>query len=109
MCNRKLYMGSKSQWKSVELKIARMFGSERSGPTGRNDADVKHETLAIEVKSRASIMSVPEKHLLQAERNAKGRIPMVVIHHDNCRYGREHVIMRLDDVINLLKEAGHLE
>ena len=73
-----------SRWKAIELHICRLFGGERSGPTGRMGPDGKGtEPFALEIKHGAAA-PVPmwlQEAMKQAERNAPpGMLPTVVLH-----------------------------
>jgi len=77
-------------WKATERFWARIFGEERSGPTGRNDCDTTRDTLniGIEVKhyKKAIVRNVD---IAQAERNAvRVGLPWALILHPK---GKQHL------------------
>ena len=67
-------------WKAAERRIAAMLGGLRVGPSGTNTPDVTTSILAVEVKTRKSLPAWLKNALDQAERNAGGKLPVVVLH-----------------------------
>ena len=96
-------------WKRIERLILACYGMVRTGPLGKEKADGLNDFLAIEVKSRKNVMSTVEKFLQQAERNDEDLIPIVIYHWNHCRMGKQHVIMRMDDHVELCRRAGYIE
>lgn len=69
---------ARTRGKRWELEIAKALGTKRTGPTGMDDADVVSETLGIEAKALARLQFRRE-HWEQCKRNAKGRVPALLI------------------------------
>src|SRR5262245_32932694 len=79
------------RWKSLELQLAKRLGGERVPVTGRTRGwapDVRHQWLAIEVKSRKSALTIIATMLDQAvkaaewyKRRGEGeRLPIGIYH-----------------------------
>lgn len=93
-----------STWKSVERKIAKIFGVERTGPLGDGVPDCISDPFAVEIKHGAAA-PVPKwlsEAMDQAERNAPGRLsPVVVLHPKGWRIEDSLVVMRLSEFRDL--------
>lgn len=64
---------SGKRWKVHELRVCRMFGGERSGPTGATGCDCTREAAyAIQHKLGYGGWQLPAKWLTQATRDAEG-------------------------------------
>lgn len=72
------HKNARTRGKVFERQVAKDLGTKRTGPTGMDDADVVHETLGIECKALARLQFRRE-HWEQAKRNAKGRVPVLLI------------------------------
>jgi hypothetical protein len=74
-------------WKRAELRVAKLFGTTRTGPTGRDDNDIKHALLAVEVKRRKALPKWALDCLEQARtgRNAAGKTPVVIMFGERMR------------------------
>lgn len=70
-----------STWKAAERRVAKVFGGQRTGPTGRDDNDITHPLLAIEVKYRRSLPAWALQCLQQARsgRTAAGKTPVTIL------------------------------
>lgn len=69
---------AKDRGKNWEREVAKDLGTTRSGPTGKNDADVISERWGVECKALQSLQ-IRETHIQQAIKNAGDRpwvIPM---------------------------------
>ncbi len=86
-------------WKAAERRVAKAFGSTRTGPTGKDDSDVTHPLLAIECKYRSSLPAWATDCLAQARagRNAAGKIPTVILLGKFMRITDGLVVMRVAD------------
>lgn len=89
-------------WKAAERHIARRFGTQRSGPSGRNIPDVVTGALSIEVKTRRSLPAWLHDALAQAERNARpDTLAVVVLHQIGSRYDDDIVVMSMESFAQL--------
>jgi len=83
-------------WKMAERRVAARFGTQRTGPQGRNTPDVVTSDLSIEVKTRRSLPAWLHEALAQAERNAQlGTLPVVVLHQVGTRYDDDMIVMSM--------------
>lgn len=103
-------MGSRN-WKYVELKHARMFGTERIGPTGMDMPDWVTPVFAGETKSSKRIpgwlyemldQSTDNELRYRLKNDIPKLIPIVVLHQDGDDYGRDVVIMELESFVKEL-------
>lgn len=75
-------------WKNVERRIARSFGTERtplSGGASRHTlSDTLHKAYYIEIKHRARIpfMATYKEAVTNAKK--EGKTPMVIFHQKHC-------------------------
>jgi len=80
----------------AERRVAARFGTQRTGPQGRNTPDVVTSDLSIEVKTRRSLPAWLHDALAQAERNAQlGTLPVVVLHQVGTRYDDDMIVMSM--------------
>ena len=90
-------------WKSVERKLASIFGGKREPITGRqrgSTPDVSHEWLSIEVKHREKLPQWLYDALDQAEKSRKdGQIPIVILHQKGMRHVNELILMKLGEFV----------
>jgi len=93
---------SNKTWKAVELKICRMLGGDRTGPTGRDTSDCVHPWLGVEIKTRKRVPGYIRDWVEQAKSNIKlpGRLPIVVWHQTGDRYTDALVLLRLGDFLD---------
>jgi len=100
-------------WKAVERAIGRYLHTDRTGALVQDNADLHSDIFSFEVKSRKNPMKTLVRHLGQAKRNAmkggRSRIPVVIIHPDNGRHERDHVIMELKDFKYMAEKAKMLD
>ena len=84
-------------WKSAEMRVARLFGSERTGPTGRDDNDFIHALIAPEVKYRKSLPFWALTCLEQARtaKSAAGKVPCVFMLQRGMRLRDGLVVMTI--------------
>ena len=98
-----------STWKSIELKICRMFGGERSGPLGKDTCDcIDTDPFGIEIKhgSNAPLNKLLKAHMQQAHDNCPpGLVPTLVLHPKGIPLGKSWVCFELDDFLSSF-EAG---
>lgn len=69
---------ARTRGKVWERQVAKDLGTKRTGPTGLDHSDVVHDTLGIECKALARL-GFRREHWEQCKRNAKGRVPVLVI------------------------------
>lgn len=90
-----------SAWKHTERSVARLVDGKRNGNTGSNSADVETATLAVEVKHRASLPAWLLDAVQQAQRNADGKTPIVVLHRAGQRHTGDLVVATMSDFLAL--------
>ena len=84
----------KQTWKAVERKVAKEFGTQRTGPQGRAVPDVITGQYSIEVKTRKTLPAWLHEAMGQAERNAvEGTEPVVVLHQIGQRHDDDMVVI----------------
>lgn len=68
-------------WKTLELRIARMWGGTRTGPVGRDGPDVAGVPLAIQIKRTGNTTGgIKGAWINQAKRDGKkARMPWVLV------------------------------
>lgn len=88
-------MNGRRRGKDHERAVARRLGGTRIGVTGRAGCDVAVQDFAIECKERASLPAWLVGAAEQAERNAGGRMPVVILHQFGEHHARDLVVMRL--------------
>ena len=88
-----------SAWKAAERRVARVFGGQRTGPTGRDDNDITHPLLAIEVKYRKTLPAWALACLQQARtgRSATGKTPVSILLGRGMRVGDGLLVLRVAD------------
>jgi hypothetical protein len=98
--------GGVTNWKHAERRVAKAFGTTRTGPTGRDDSDLTHPIAAIEVKYRKALPAWALACLEQARtgRTAAGKVPMVVMLGRGMRITDGLVVMRVADFQELFGE-----
>ena len=84
-----------STWKHSERMIAKLLGGMRTGSNGESRRDVEHPHWSIEVKHRKVLPQWLHDAMGQAEREADGRVPIVVLHEKNQQYEESYVVIRL--------------
>ena len=82
-------------WKHCERMVAKLLGGVRTGNNGESRRDVEHPHWSIEVKHRQKLPAWLHSAMEQAETEADGRVPIVVLHEKNLKYEESYVIMRL--------------
>lgn len=95
------HKNARDRGKTWEREIAKALNTKRTGPTGLNDADVIHPTLAIEAKALARL-GFRREHWNQAKTNAKGRVPVLLI--KELHTGERIAILPYDYFIKLHTE-----
>lgn len=86
--------------KKAEKAVAEIMGGVRVGIMGGED--VSCGKFSVEVKSRKKFTA--EKWFLQSCKNAKGKIPIVVIHVTGKHHDNDYVMMRLKDFMEVTNE-----
>lgn len=90
-------MSGDTNWKRLERKVARKFGTERSW---KDLADAHTEKYCIECKYRSALPKWLKGAYEQAEGNAKeGQVPVVVLKEKHQR--GEFILLDLDDFLEL--------
>ena len=69
---------ARNRGKVWEREVAKDLGTKRTGPTGMDDADIIHYTLAVECKAYGRI-AFRAADWQQAKDNAKGKVPILAI------------------------------
>ena len=95
-------------WKSAELRLAKALGTERTGPTGRDDNDVKHPYLAVECKYRQKLPKWALDCLEQARtgKTAAGKLPIVVLLEKRMSLEDGIVVLRFADFMDLWRKSA---
>jgi len=86
--------------------IAKLLGGTRTGANGESRRDVEHPHWSIEVKHRKVLPQWLHSAMGQAEREADGRIPIVVLHEKGLKYDESYVIIRM---LNFNKETNYVD
>ncbi len=91
-------INSRAKGASYEREVGGALGLDRELTQCREGGgDLEHPALAIECKRRARVVNIP-KAMAQAEKSAKGRIPVVIHRVDRAE---SLVTMRLSDWVGL--------
>jgi hypothetical protein len=92
-------MGKHSRlWQQHERRTAEALGAERVGNSGRATSDARSKWLSIECKTRKALPAWLQYGMRQAEAGAgETRLPVLVLHQEGERAGRDLVCMRRDD------------
>ena len=93
-------------WKAAERAIAARLGGSRVGPTGRDSPDVLAGELAVEVKTRQMMPRWLLAALEQATANARGRVPVVVLHQERSPHSRDLVLLSLSAFEQIVGGGG---
>lgn len=86
--------------KEVERAVAKKIGGRRVGILGQED--ISHEKFSIEVKSRKAF--VAEKWFQQAEKNARGKMPLLIVHVTGRRHNNDYVVIKLKSFLELVND-----
>lgn len=89
-------------WKSVERAIAKHLDGQRVGVTGRATPDVITDSLSVECKHRKALPKWLKSAMAQAEVNAAGKVPVVVLHEKYKRHVDDLVVLRLSEFRDLV-------
>ena len=84
-------------WKHCERMIAKLLGGERTGCNGESRRDVEHPHWSVEVKHRKKLPDWIHSAMVQAEVEADGRVPIVVLHEKNLKYEDSYVMIRINN------------
>ena len=85
-----------STWKSVERKLARLFGVERNqDPHGE---DFATDIIAVEVKHRNSLPKKLTDALRQVSKARPDRVPVAIFHLKGTRIKDSWVVIRAGDL-----------
>jgi len=85
--------------KKVERAIAKRLKGRRVGILGQED--VLTDQFVVEVKTRKKFTAW--SWYQQAVKNAKGKIPLVIVHISNKHHNNDLVILSLKDFEKLIK------
>ena len=86
-------------WKAVERRIARAFGTERTGCTGQATPDFETDWIVAEIKHRKALpkwLAGALEQVLGHKRDAK--LPIVILHEKSKRDSL--VLLRLSDFLS---------
>ncbi|MDM7320241.1 MAG: hypothetical protein P3W91_000765 [Fervidobacterium sp.] len=92
---------NRQRGKRAERRVAELVGGRRVGVLGGED--IMHDAFSIEVKSRKKF--VAQRWMEQAEKNAQGKMAVVVVHIHKEKYEDAFVIVRLKDFLRLSQKA----
>jgi len=95
-----LAVKNRRRGKTNEKKLSKILDASRVGIFGGED--LTKGNLSIEAKSRKQF--VAEKWMEQAERNSKGKIPIVIVHIHGRQHENDFVIIRLKNIKGALHE-----
>jgi hypothetical protein len=87
--------------KAVERALAERLGGRRVGILGQED--IFTDLFSIEVKSRKSV--IIWDWFQQAVKNAKGKIPLLIVHITGKHHDNDLVVMSLADFEKLIKKG----
>jgi hypothetical protein len=99
-------------WKNKEVQLTEWLNGNPWPATRKSRAlrgeaveDIEWGPVSVELKTRANF---PPQYLLdwltQAERNAEGKVPALIIHKDATRLGNQLIILRLSDFCALVRK-----
>lgn len=93
-------------WKCAERRVAKLLGTSRTGPTGKDDNDIVHDKFAVEIKYRSRLPQWALECLLQARtaKKATGKMPFSILLERGKDVNDGLVVIRLEDFLNLAKE-----
>lgn len=94
-------MSPTKTWKSVERKVARKFGTERTPLSGSNSrhtlSDTLHEKYFIEVKHRKRIPFFKTFRESLESAKKEGKTPIVIFKEKGAKF--EILMIRVDDFL----------
>ena len=94
-------------WKRQERQVAAVMGGTRTPNDGKRSPDVVTERFAIEVKSRKSLPTWLWAAVAQSQRNANGKLPLLVL--SECRQGvkaKRLAVMDFDLFLDMLGKSN---
>jgi hypothetical protein len=97
-----------TNYKQHERKTAALLGGKRNiDSKGSAAADVNHDFLSVECKTRKEVPQWLLGAMQQARRAAQaGQLPIVVLHPHGGLYANDLVIMRLSDFVDWFGANG---
>lgn len=90
---------NREKGKRNEKAISRLLKASRVGIFGGED--LAKDNFSIETKSRKTF--VAEKWMQQAEKNSKGKIPVVIVHISGKSHENDLVLFRLKNLKEVFK------
>ena len=96
---------NRNRGKSLERWVAKDLGGRRTGILGAEDVMVNG--MAFECKERAALPRFLVDSMIQAERNAKGDMAIVILHELSKDHGLDYVLLRyknFKDILERLKK-----
>ena len=97
-------MTSRSTWKKLELKVAKMLGGQRNPLSGsaskHTSGDIIHDKFYVECKYRAKFAVVSLFKEVEEKAKAENKVPLLVLKQKNLR--GELVVLRLEDFVKLV-------
>jgi hypothetical protein len=97
---------SKSTWKALERKVARLLGGTRNPLSGSNSGqsgDVRHPDFEIECKLGERLAIFPWFTKNAATARSSGKMPLLVVK-EKGKHG-ELAVLRLQDLVGLLENG----
>lgn len=106
-------MAKAKNWKSTERALAKRLGGERvpvSGRTRGSSPDISHSHYGIEVKERKTLPAWLHSAMDQAVKSAatyfrksgNNQLPIVILHETGKHHSNDFVIIRFQDLEELL-------
>jgi len=89
--------------KAVERALAERLGGRRVGILGQEDIFIG-DLFSVEVKSRKSVAIYD--WFQQAVKNAKGKIPLLIVHITGKHHDNDLVVMSLKDFEKIIKKRS---
>ena len=94
-----------SNWKRHERRVAAKLGGTRLGATGKANADVISDKLAVECKSRKKLPNWLHGAMQQAVNAATGeQIPIAILHEVGKHSRNDIVCLRMADFQELIDD-----
>ena len=97
-------------WKRHERETAKAFNSVRTGPTGKDNADIIawNGNLLIECKQRKSLPKWLKDAISQVQgyvaQSGNDSLGIVILHETGQRHSTDYVVMQRDDFLNWFGE-----
>jgi hypothetical protein len=99
-------MKNRDRGKALEKAVAKDLGGRRIGLLGMED--VTFGRFSIETKEREKLPVFLKKCITQAESNAGGKVPVVILHELGDRHSKDLVVMRYFEWKKILDKPNGL-